>query len=108
MMDIDSIVFDSNGLIPCIVQDYESKRVLMLAYMNKESIRLSIEKKLACFWSRSRKCLWTKGETSGNYLHIIEMTTDCDNDTILIKVKKDGPACHKGTDSCFDSGVKIL
>ena len=108
MMDIDSIVCDSNGLIPCLVQDYESKRVLMLAYMNRESIQLSIEKKLACFWSRSRKCLWTKGETSGNYLHIIEMTTDCDNDTILVKVKKDGPACHKGTDSCFDSGVKIL
>ena len=104
----DKVQFDKNGLVPCIVQDFESGKVLMLAYMNRESLEMSIEKKLTCFWSRSRKCIWIKGETSGNYQHIVELTTDCDNDTILAKVKKDGPACHMGTDSCFESGEKII
>jgi len=104
----DKVQFDKNGLVPCIVQDCESGKVLMLAYMNRESLEMSIEKKLTCFWSRSRKCIWIKGETSGNYQHIVELTTDCDNDTILAKVKKDGPACHMGTDSCFESGEKII
>ena len=103
--DIARIRFDDKGLVPCIVQDYETKRVLTLAYMNRESLAITLEKGLTCFWSRSRKELWLKGETSGNYQHIVRMEADCDCDAILVLVRKDGPACHHGTDSCFDASL---
>ena len=105
MLEIEKLKFDENGLIPCIVQDYETKKVLTLAYMNAESIAITLEKKLTCFYSRSRKKLWLKGETSGNYQHLISLTADCDGDALLAVVKKDGPACHMGTDSCFETPV---
>lgn len=101
MLDIDSLKFDSNGLIPAILIDDDSGDVLMLAYMNRESLQISLDKKLACFWSRSRQELWLKGETSGNYQHIREIKADCDRDTLLVYVKPDGPACHLGNKSCF-------
>ena len=90
------------GMIPAIVQDNETLQVLMLGYMNEEAFNKTKETKKVTFWSRSRNCLWTKGETSGNFLHLKEMYVDCDNDTILIKAKPDGLTCHKGTTSCFD------
>lgn len=93
--------YDSNGLIPAIVQDHYTKQVLMLAYMNAESLKISIEEGTTCFFSRSRKQLWRKGETSGNKQHIVSIRTDCDCDTLLIDVIKDGPACHTGSESCF-------
>ena len=96
-MDLDTLKFDGRGLIPAIVQDAETGKVLTLAYMNRESLRVSLERGLTCFWSRSRQELWLKGETSGNYQHIV--------DALLVKVKKDGPACHLGTDSCFDGNL---
>ncbi|MBQ6381744.1 MAG: bifunctional phosphoribosyl-AMP cyclohydrolase/phosphoribosyl-ATP diphosphatase HisIE [Clostridia bacterium] len=102
MIKIEELRFGENGLIPAIVTDYATHKVLMLAYMNEESLRLSIEKELTCFWSRSRQELWVKGETSGNYQHIVSIATDCDRDTLLISVVPDGPACHLGTESCFD------
>ena len=105
MVDIEELKFDANGLIPAIIQDADSGRVLTLAYMNRESLRISLEKRLTCFWSRSRQELWLKGETSGNYQHIISITADCDRDALLVKVHKDGPACHLGTDSCFEAPV---
>ncbi len=105
MIDINSLKFDEKGLIPAIVVDADSKKVLTLAYMNKESLMISMEKKLTCFFSRSRNKLWLKGETSGNYQHIVSITSDCDNDALIVKVKKDGPACHLGTDSCFENTV---
>lgn len=105
MLEIQNLKFDKNGLIPCIVQDYETKKVLTLAYMNAESIAITLEKKLTCFYSRSRKKLWLKGETSGNYQHLVSLTADCDGDALLAVVKKDGPACHNGTDSCFETPV---
>ena len=101
--DIAGIRFDDRGLVPCIVQDAETKRVLTLAYMNRESMQISIERKLTCFFSRSRQELWLKGETSGNYQHIERMEADCDRDAVLVLVRKDGPACHTGADSCFDA-----
>ena len=101
MLDINELKFDSDGLIPAILIDDDSGDVLMLAYMNRESLQISLDKKLACFWSRSRKKLWLKGETSGNYQHIREIKADCDRDTLLIYVKPDGPACHLGNKSCF-------
>ena len=101
MLNINELKFDSNGLIPAIVIDDGSGDVLMLAYMNKESLQISLEKKLTCFWSRSRNELWLKGATSGNFQHIQEIKTDCDRDTLLIFVKPDGPACHLGNYSCF-------
>ena len=101
MIDIEELKFDEKGLIPAIVVDAVSKKVLTLAYMNRESLRLSLEKELTCFWSRSRQELWLKGETSGNYQHIVSVTADCDKDALLVMVEKDGPACHLGTDSCF-------
>ncbi|MBO5543647.1 MAG: bifunctional phosphoribosyl-AMP cyclohydrolase/phosphoribosyl-ATP diphosphatase HisIE [Oscillospiraceae bacterium] len=101
MVTIDELKFDEKGLIPAIVQDAEDDSVLMLAYMNRESLERSLKEGLTCFWSRSRKELWLKGETSGNFQHIVSVTADCDRDTLLIKVRKDGPACHLGTDSCF-------
>ena len=105
MLDIEKLKFDEKGLIPAIVVDAESKKVLTLAYMNKESLQISMEKGLTCFWSRSRQELWLKGETSGNYQHILSITADCDGDALTILVKKDGPACHLGTDSCFTNPI---
>lgn len=101
MINIDELKFDQNGLIPAIVVDAHSKKVLTLAYMSRESLEISIQKELTCFYSRSRKELWLKGETSGNYQHIVSITADCDNDALTVVVEKDGPACHTGTDSCF-------
>lgn len=104
--DIDKVKFDEKGLVPCIVQDYVTKRVLTLAYMNRESMGITLEKGCTCFWSRSRQELWLKGATSGNYQHIVTMEADCDNDAILVQVVKDGPACHRGNDSCFDESLR--
>ena len=100
-MDVNSLKFDEKGLIPAIVVDNATDKVLTLAYMNRESLAISMEKKLTCFYSRSRKSLWLKGETSGNYQHIVSITADCDGDALVVRVNKDGPACHLGTDSCF-------
>ena len=105
MVNINELKFDADGLIPAIVIDDDGGDVLMLAYMNKESLQISLEKKLTCFWSRSRKELWLKGETSGNYQHIKEIKADCDRDTLLVFVKPDGPACHLGNYSCFVDDV---
>ena len=105
MIDIDDLKFDDKGLIPAILVDDDTGDVLMMAYMNRESLNISIERKLACFWSRSRNELWLKGETSGNYQHIREIVADCDRDTLLVYVKPDGPACHLGNDSCFVDDV---
>ena len=105
MVDIEKLKFNSDGLIPAIVVDDGTGDVLMLAYMNRESLKISLEKKLTCFWSRSRNELWLKGETSGNYQHIIEIKADCDRDTLLVFVKPDGPACHLGNYSCFADNV---
>ena len=105
MIDISELKYDEKGLIPAIVVDSITRKVLMLAYMNEESLRISIEKKLTCFWSRSRGELWLKGETSGNYQHIVSITADCDRDTLLVAVEPDGPACHLGTQSCFEYPV---
>ena len=104
-MDIQKLKFDENGLIPAIIVDDENSQVLTLAYMNLESLQITLEKKLTCFYSRSRQCLWLKGETSGNYQHVVSVTADCDYDALVVRVKKDGPACHKGTDSCFTNPV---
>ena len=101
MVNLDELKFDEKGLIPAIVVDAESKEVLTLAYMNRESLAISIKKELTCFYSRSRQELWLKGETSGNYQHIVSITADCDNDALVVVVEKDGPACHTGSDSCF-------
>ncbi|MDD6143879.1 MAG: bifunctional phosphoribosyl-AMP cyclohydrolase/phosphoribosyl-ATP diphosphatase HisIE [bacterium] len=101
MLNIDELKFGPDGLIPAIVVDAVSKRVLTLAYMNRESLQISMEKGLTCFFSRSRQQLWLKGETSGNYQHIVSITADCDNDALVVMVEPDGPACHLGTTSCF-------
>ena len=101
MLNISELKFDEKGLIPAIVVDSVTRKVLTLAYMNKESLEISMEKGLTCFWSRSRNELWLKGETSGNYQHIVSITADCDKDALVVVVEKDGPACHTGTDSCF-------
>ena len=105
MVNIDELKFDEKGLIPAIVVDAASKRVLTLAYMNRESLRISMEKELTCFFSRSRQELWLKGETSGNYQHIVSITADCDRDALVVEVLPDGPACHLGTESCFEYPV---
>jgi phosphoribosyl-ATP pyrophosphohydrolase len=104
-VSVEELKFDEKGLIPAVVVDSESKKVLTVAYMNAESLRISMEKELTCFWSRSRQELWLKGETSGNYQHIVSITTDCDKDALVVVVEKDGPACHLGTDSCFEYPV---
>ena len=101
MLDIEKLKFDEKGLIPAVVVDSITKKVLTVAYMNRESLEISMEKGLTCFFSRSRQELWLKGETSGNYQHIVSITADCDYDALTVVVEKDGPACHKGTDSCF-------
>lgn len=103
--DLDRLRFDEKGLIPAIVVDASTKQVLTLAYMNRESLEISLEKKLTCFWSRSRGKLWLKGETSGNFQHIVSVTSDCDDDALLIEVNPDGPACHTGSFSCFTHKV---
>ena len=105
MLNIDELKFDEKGLIPAVVVDAASKRVLTLAYMNRESLRISMEKELSCFFSRSRQELWLKGETSGNYQHIVSITADCDKDALVVLVEPDGPACHLGTFSCFENPV---
>ena len=104
-MNLDELKFDEKGLIPAIVVDDETGKVLTLAYMNRESLQVSMEKGLTCFWSRSRQALWLKGETSGNYQHIVSITADCDGDALEVRVRKDGPACHTGEDSCFFNPV---
>ena len=101
MLNIDELKFDERGLIPAVVVHAVSGRVLTLAYMNRESLKISMERGLTCFWSRSRQTLWLKGETSGNYQHIVSITADCDRDALVITVEPDGPACHLGTESCF-------
>ena len=105
MIDINELKFDEKGLIPAIVVDSVSKKVLTLAYMNKESLKISMEKELTCFYSRSRNELWLKGETSGNYQHIVSITADCDKDALTVTVEPDGPACHLGSESCFTNKV---
>ena len=105
MLDIEKLKFDEKGLIPAIVVDAITKRVLTLAYMNRESLAISLEKGLTCFWSRSRQELWLKGETSGNYQHIESITADCDGDALVVVVEPEGPACHLGTHSCFNTEV---
>ena len=105
MLNIDELKFDEKGLIPAVVVDSVSGRVLTLAYMNRESLQISMEKELTCFYSRSRQELWLKGETSGNYQHIVSITADCDRDALVVVVEPDGPACHLGTQSCFEYPV---
>ena len=105
MVKVEDIKFDEKGLVPAIVVDADTNQVLTLAYMNEESLKISLEKKLTCFWSRSRQELWLKGKTSGNYQHIVSITADCDRDALVVKVKPDGPACHLGTWSCFEYPV---
>ncbi|MBQ8743449.1 MAG: bifunctional phosphoribosyl-AMP cyclohydrolase/phosphoribosyl-ATP diphosphatase HisIE [Clostridia bacterium] len=105
MIDIEKLKFDENGLIPAVVIDAESKKLLTLAYMSRESLKISMEKGLTCFYSRSRRELWLKGETSGNYQHIVSITADCDGDALEVMVLKDGPACHTGSDSCFNDKI---
>ena len=107
MINVNELKFDKDGLIPAIVVDNASGDVLTLAYMNKESLEISLQKKLTCFYSRSRQCLWLKGETSGNYQHIVSITADCDKDALVVRVNKDGPACHTGTDSCFNTPLLV-
>ena len=105
MVEISELKFDSNGLIPAVVVDSITKKVLTVAYMNKESLKITMEKGLTCFFSRSRQQLWLKGETSGNYQHVVSITADCDKDALVVVVEKDGPACHTGSDSCFFNPV---
>lgn len=105
MFDIEKLKFDKDGLIPAVVVDAYTKKVLTLAYMNKESLKITMEKGLTCFYSRSRNELWLKGETSGNYQHVVSITADCDYDALTVVVEKDGPACHTGTDTCFTNEV---
>ena len=105
MIDISKLKFDDKGLIPAVVVDTETKKVLTVAYMNEESLRISMEKGLTCFFSRSRQQLWLKGETSGNVQHIVSITADCDRDALVVEVRKEGPACHLGTESCFNEVI---
>ena len=107
MINIEELKFDEKGLIPAVVVDDDSKKVLTVAYMNRESLEISMKEGRTCFWSRSRQELWRKGETSGNVQHIVKIQTDCDKDALTVYVKKDGPACHLGTDSCFNDDVYV-
>ena len=104
-MTINELKFDKDGLIPAVVVDAITKKVLTVAQMNRESLEISMQKGLTCFYSRSRDELWLKGETSGNYQHIVSITADCDNDALVVVVEKDGPACHTGEDTCFFNSV---
>ena len=105
MIELNELKFDEKGLIPAVVVDAESQKVLTLAYMNRESLSVSMAEGRTCFWSRSRQALWRKGETSGNVQRIVDITADCDRDALVVRVSKDGPACHLGTDSCFNDRV---
>ena len=105
MLNLDELKFDAQGLIPAIVTDADTGRVLTLAYMNRESLEITLERRLTCFFSRSRQELWLKGETSGNYQHVVSITADCDRDALVVAVHPDGPACHTGTESCFTAPV---
>ena len=105
MIKIEELKFDDKGLIPAVVVDVDSKKVLTVAYMNRESLEISIKEEMTCFWSRSRQELWRKGETSGNRQHIVNIMADCDKDALTVLVRKDGPACHTGADSCFNDYV---
>ncbi|MBO6020447.1 MAG: bifunctional phosphoribosyl-AMP cyclohydrolase/phosphoribosyl-ATP diphosphatase HisIE [Clostridia bacterium] len=105
MLNVNELKFDEKGLIPAIVADAVTGQVLTLAYMNRESLEVTMKRGLTCFWSRSRNALWLKGETSGNYQHVVSITADCDRDALLVKVEKDGPACHTGSESCFTAPV---
>lgn len=107
MIKIEELKFDKDGLIPAIVVDSMTKEVLTLAYMNKESLQITIDEKHTCFFSRSRQELWRKGETSGNVQHVVSITADCDKDALVVKVEKDGPACHTGAESCFFNDLYI-
>ncbi|MGX8698936.1 MAG: bifunctional phosphoribosyl-AMP cyclohydrolase/phosphoribosyl-ATP diphosphatase HisIE [bacterium] len=107
MLLMDELKFDEKGLIPAIVVDKTTRQVLTLAYMNRESLQISMERGLTCFWSRSRQELWLKGETSGNYQHIVSITADCDRDALVVVVEPEGPACHLGTFSCFTNPVYL-
>ncbi len=107
MITIEELKFDEKGLIPAIVQDAVTKEVLTLAYMNKESLAITLVEGKTCFFSRSRNCLWRKGETSGNYQHVVAITADCDKDALVVKVEKEGPACHTGAESCFFTPLYI-
>ena len=105
MININELKFDKDGLIPAIIVDAVTKKVLTLAYMNKESLEITLSRGLTCFFSRSRQELWLKGETSGNYQHVVSITADCDKDALVVVVEPDGPACHLGTASCFENPV---
>jgi len=105
MINVNELKFDKDGLIPAVVVDSITRQVLTVAYMNEESLRITMEKGLTCFYSRSRQELWLKGETSGNYQHVVSITADCDKDALVVVVEKDGPACHTGTESCFTNPV---
>ena len=105
MLDLEKLKFDEKGLIPAIVVDDATGKVLTLAYMNRQSLEISLEKGLTCFWSRSRQELWLKGETSGNFQHIVSIQADCDYDALEVRVKKDGPACHTRAESCFHNPI---
>ena len=107
MIKIDELKFDEKGLIPAIVVDVNTKEVLTLAYMNAESLSITLKEKKTCFYSRSRQELWRKGETSGNYQHVVSIVADCDKDALVVKVEKDGPACHTGAESCFFNPLYI-
>lgn len=102
---VSKLKFDENGLIPAVVQDFFTREVLTVAYMNRESLEITLEEKRTCFYSRSRRKLWRKGETSGNVQHVVAITADCDFDSLVVEVIKDGPACHKGTESCFNDEI---
>ena len=104
-MNINELKYDSNGLIPAVVTDAETGKVLTVAYMNAESLAITMKEGCTCFWSRSRGELWRKGETSGNVQHVVDITADCDRDALLVRVKKDGPACHTGSESCFNEVI---
>ena len=105
MIDISKLKFDENGLISAIVEDFYTREVLTLAYMNKESLEITMKEGRTCFWSRSRQKLWRKGEESGNIQHVMEIKADCDGDALVVIVKKEGPACHLGTESCFNDEI---
>ena len=107
MINIDDLKFDEKGLIPAVVQDYYTKKVLTVAYMNRESLQISVKEGKTCLFSRSRQKLWRKGETSGNVQHIVSIIADCDLDALTVEVVKEGPACHLGTDSCFENAVWV-
>ena len=107
MLNVNDLKFDEKGLIPAVVVDTYSKKVLTVAYMNKESLQISMDEGRTCFWSRSRQELWRKGDTSGNVQHIVSIVADCDRDALTVEVVKEGPACHLGTDSCFNDVVYL-